>query len=184
MAVRLGWLFDHCLLHCGLGSDGRRIPHLIPRHQSCIFRYLGFPLASLQSRCHGLHLVRRAILDRRRMRLHYAPFHLAELRQSPQRYPQFRNDHGILSLLLSLLVVLVAGHLVPRLQDPTFVHGEIIHCACCWGVVHGVGNCQSRRSRSDRSSRVHGSRKRESLGVYWCYYGLCLKFRDLDCQRS
>ena len=77
LALCMGWLFHHFLLRCRLRSDGRRIPHFVPCHQSCIFRHLGIAMASLQSGCDGLHLVRSPILDWRGMRVSDASLHCA-----------------------------------------------------------------------------------------------------------
>jgi len=184
MALRLGWLFDYRLFHRSLRSYGRRLSYLIPCHQSCIFRYLGVSVARIQSRCHGLYLVWRTILDRRGMRLYYAPCHLSQHRQLAQWYSRIRNRYEIVSLFLPVLVFLVTGHLVPRLSDPTLVHGEILYRARCWGFIHGVGYCQSGRSWSDCSPTLHCSWERQSLGSDRCHHGLHFKFRNIDCQRS
>ena len=61
----LDWVPDLSDLHLHDWTDWSYISHLFPCRQQSVIRYLGILVASLQSSRHGLHLVRRPVVDRR-----------------------------------------------------------------------------------------------------------------------
>ena len=65
MDLRLDRLCLFCNIHLYDRQNWSNIPHFLSGRQQSVIRHLGILVASLQSSCHGLYLVRCPILDRR-----------------------------------------------------------------------------------------------------------------------
>ena len=184
MALRLGGLCDHCLLCCRFRTNGRRLPYFLPCHQPCLFRHLGFTMAHIEPGRYGLYMVWCPSLDWRRMCLYHAQSDCAKYREYSQRHGRFRNGYQIVHVFLFVLAIVPSRDLVSCLQDSTSFHGEVLDSPDCRRSFHGMGHSQSRRNRSDRSSRLHHQRKHKGVGRYCNINELYFQLCHLDCQRS
>ena len=75
----LGRVLHSRILHLPDWQDWCDLPYCVPRRQQSEFRHLGRFVACLEQSRHGLHLVRRPILDWWHLRLLDDPEHLAFL---------------------------------------------------------------------------------------------------------
>ena len=103
MALRLDWLRNRCLLHLRHWPYRSYIPHQLSRREQSFLRYLGLPVAGVQSRCHGLYLVWSPIVDWRAVILLFIT-HRTQLTQSRGRnrsgpiFPLPPTQVGVLTL--------------------------------------------------------------------------------------
>jgi hypothetical protein len=77
----VGWILHRWRLHLLDWTHRCYLSHFLPRHQQSKLRYLGFPMACPESRCHGVCMVRCPELDWRHLCLPHDSKHLAFMGQ-------------------------------------------------------------------------------------------------------
>lgn len=112
VALRLARLLPRRMLRRLDRAHRRRLPHLFPRRRTLQLRHLGRALVRLQPRRHGLCLVRRSGLDRRRVRQSDDPRHLAFVQESRKAQHVWHKRHGVYEFL-PVLAGVASCHLVP-----------------------------------------------------------------------
>jgi hypothetical protein len=123
-------------------------------------------MAGAQSRCYGMHLVRRPVMDWRTMRVSHDCVHMAFIRSTPKsdQISGYGSNCELHDWIHPVLARIATIHLVPSAQDQTSVHGEG-DCLTYWRHRTADLECRSSwRGWSNRPSGSYRSRLRSGVG--------------------